>query len=80
MRGLEDVWTYRKKLKRAWSRITGKHQEVDLPGYQVPAALFLASGYISILFVSQLLSGLFRSYRPVTYLLVFPLEKQAPNR
>ena len=49
--------TYRKKLKRAWVRISKKHQEVDLPSYQVPAALFLATSYISILFVAQLLSG-----------------------
>lgn len=72
--------TYRKKLKRAWSRIIGKHQEVDLPHFQVPAALFLATGYVSILFASELLSALFRSYEAVSYSPVFPLQEQAPNR
>ena len=71
--------TYFKKLKRGFSRIIGKHREVDLPLYQVPAALLLATSYVSILFVSELLSALFRSYEPVTYSAVFPLQQQAPN-
>jgi Glycosyl transferase family 2 len=54
-----------KKSWRATRRIIGKGHEVDLPVWQMPAALFLAYGYYGIAFVAQLYAALTRSYEPL---------------
>jgi hypothetical protein len=51
-----------KKLTRSTWRILTKSREVELPVYQIPAALAIAWGYYTILAFSQVGSALFRSH------------------
>jgi Glycosyl transferase family 2 len=53
-----------KKCWRSTRRIVTKGHEVQLPRWQIPAALFLAYGYYTILCVAQVGSALRRSYAP----------------
>ncbi len=54
-----------KKLRRSTKRVIGKRREVELPLWQVPAALLVANGYFTVLFVGQLASALTRSFAPL---------------
>lgn len=54
-----------KKSWRATRRIVGKGHEVDLPVWQMPAALFLAYGYYLILLAGQLYAASTRRYEPL---------------
>lgn len=58
-----EFWA--RKCWRATRRIVGKRQEVDLPLWQVPAALLLAYGYYTIVLTAQLWSALTQSFGPL---------------
>jgi len=58
-----------KKSWRSTKRIIAKGHEVDLPAWQMPAALFLAGCYYLILLVAQLGSALTRRYQKLPPLL-----------
>ena len=57
-----------KKCWRSTHRIVRKGHEVQLPMWQMPAALFLAYGYYTILFVAQVVAALTRRYAPLATL------------
>lgn len=57
-----------KKCWRSTRRIVRKGHEVQLPLWQMPAALFLAYGYCTILFVAQVVAALTRRYAPLATL------------
>jgi hypothetical protein len=49
-------------LARAWSRIIRKHRSVDLPVWQIPAAMAISLGFFLIVFAGQLVSAVGRSH------------------
>ena len=55
-----------KKSWRATRRIITKHTEVDLPTWQVPAALLIAYGFYTVWLGGELWSALRRSFTPPT--------------
>jgi hypothetical protein len=57
-----------KKCWRSTRRIVRKGHEVQLPIWQMPAALCLAYGYYTILFVAQVVAALTRRYAPLATL------------
>jgi Glycosyl transferase family 2 len=58
------VYHWLKKCWRSTRRIVTKGHEVQLPMWQMPAALFLAYGYDTILFAAQVVAALTRGYAP----------------
>jgi hypothetical protein len=56
-----------KKSWRATRRIFTKHAEVDLPAWQIPAALLIAYGFYTVWLVGELWSALSRSFAPPTH-------------
>ena len=55
-------------LKKCWHstrRIVTQGHEVQLPFWQIPAALLLAYSYYTILFAAQMVSALTRRYTPL---------------
>ena len=57
-----------KKTWRATRRIISKHTEVDLPAWQVPAALLIAYAFYTVWLGGELWSALCRSFTPPTNL------------
>lgn len=54
-----------RKSWRATRRIIGKGAQVELPWWQIPAALLLAYGYQTLLLKAELYAALTRSYAPL---------------
>lgn len=57
-----------KKCWRATHRIVTKGHEVDVRVWQMPAVLFLAYGYYTILLTAQMVAALTRRYTPLAKL------------
>jgi len=62
------LWFWVKKSARSTSRIITKGREVDLPVWQMPAALAVAYWYHTIMLAGELWGAATRSYRPLNEL------------
>ncbi len=70
------VWFWIKKSLRSGQRIITKGHEVQLPTWQIPAALLLAFGYHTVLFAGEIWGALTRRYKPLPD--VRPAARQLP--
>jgi hypothetical protein len=68
------VWFWFKKSLRSAQRIITKGREVQLPAWQLPAALLLAFGYHTVLFAGEVWGALTRRYEPLAD--VWPAAQQ----
>ena len=53
---------FAREVVRSWSRIIRKRRSVDLPAWQVPAAMAIAFGFFAIIFTAQFVSAVGRGH------------------
>jgi len=54
--------SFAKGLARAWSRILRKRRSVELPVWQVPAAMAIAAAFFAVVFIGQLAAAANRTH------------------
>lgn len=77
------TWFWLKRCARSTQRIVFRGHEVELPVWQIPAALLIAYGYWTTLFVNEVITALTKTYEPLEEVMrpkarTAGIESQAP--